>query len=77
MRKEFAPHSGSIEEEAFPGNHRESRNKATDNATSCAPGKDYLLQVKSREFIYPKNHVVHLVHRRVDTYYEEKKKQAG
>jgi hypothetical protein len=40
------------------------------------PGKDYLLQVKSREFTYPKNPVVHLVHRGVDTDYEEKKKQA-
>jgi hypothetical protein len=67
------PHSGSTRKETFPKNLRESRNKAADSATSNAPGEDYLLQVKSQEFIYPKNPVVHLVHRRVDTDYEEKR----
>jgi hypothetical protein len=72
-----APHSGSIGEEAFLGNLRESWNKAADSATSRAPGKEYLLQVESQEFTYPKNPVVHLIHRGVDTDYEEKKEASG
>jgi hypothetical protein len=72
-RRNSASHSGSTGEEAFPKNLRESRNEAANSAASSAPGEDYLLQVRSREFIYPKNPVVHLVHRRVDTDYEEKR----
>jgi hypothetical protein len=41
--------------------------------TSNTPGKDYFLQVRSREFIYPKDPVVHLVHRRAGTGYKENK----
>jgi hypothetical protein len=73
-RRNSTSHSGSTEEEAFPENLRESQNEAAYSATSSAPGGDYLLQVRSHEFIYPENPIVHLVHRRVDTDYEEKKK---
>jgi hypothetical protein len=69
-RRNSAPYSGSTGEEAFLENLRESRNE--DRAISVAPGEDYLLQVRSREFIYPKNLVVHLILRRVDTDHEEK-----
>jgi hypothetical protein len=46
------------EKEAFPENLRERRIEAANSATSSTPSEDYLLQVKSREFIYPKNPVV-------------------
>jgi hypothetical protein len=62
-----------LEKKPSPKNLRESQNEAADSATSSAPGEDYLLQVRNQEFIYPKNPVVHLVHRRVDTDYEEKR----
>jgi hypothetical protein len=73
-----APHSGSTGEKAFLENLRESQNKAADSATSYAPGEDYLLQVKSRKFTYPKNLVVHFVHKGVDTdYKKERSKRDG
>jgi hypothetical protein len=41
--------------------------------TSSAPGKDYLLQARSREFVHPENPVVHLIHGKMDTDYKEKR----
>jgi hypothetical protein len=76
-RRNSVSYSGSTGEEAFPKNLRKSWNEAANSATSSAPGEDYLLQVRRREFIYPKNPVVHLIHRRVDTDYEEKKEASG
>jgi hypothetical protein len=76
-RRNSASYSGSTGEEAFLENLRKSLNEAANSATFSAPGKDYLLQARSREFVYPKNPVVHLIHGRVDTDYEEKKKQMG
>jgi hypothetical protein len=69
-RRNYASYSGSTGEEAFLENLRESQNE--DKAISVAPGEDYLLQVRSREFIYPKNPIVYLIHRRVNTDHEEK-----
>jgi hypothetical protein len=68
-------HSGSAGEKTFLDNLRESQNEAGNSATSSAPSEDYLLQARSEKFIHPKNPVVHLIHRRVDTNYEEKKIQ--
>jgi hypothetical protein len=38
-----------------------------------APSEDYLLQARSGKFTHPKNPVVHLIHRRMDTDFKEKK----
>jgi hypothetical protein len=65
--------SGSTGEEAFLKNLRKSQNGAGKSATSSAPGEDYLLQARSREFVYPENPVVHLIHEKMDTDYEEKR----
>jgi hypothetical protein len=60
-------------EEAFLENLRKSRNETGNSATSSAPGEDYLLQARSREFVYPENPVVHLIHEKMDTNYKEKR----
>jgi hypothetical protein len=52
---------------------KKSRNEAGNSATSSAPGKDYLLQARSREFVYLENPVVHLIHEKMDTDYKEKR----
>jgi hypothetical protein len=72
-RRESTSYSGSTGEKAFLENLRESRNKAGNSATSSAPGEDCLLQIKSRESIHPENPIVHLIHRKMDTDYKEKK----
>jgi hypothetical protein len=60
-----------MREEAFLGIPQESRNKTADSATSCASGKDYPLQVESREFTCPENSAVHFAHKGVDTDYKK------
>jgi hypothetical protein len=77
QRRNSASYSGSTGEKAFLENLQKSRNEAGNSATSSALGEDYLLQARSREFVYPENPVVHLIHRKMDTDYEEKKKQTG
>jgi hypothetical protein len=72
-RRDSASYSGSTGEEAFLENLRKSWNKVGNNATSSAPGKDYLRQARSREFVYPENPVVHLIHGKMDTDYKEKR----
>jgi hypothetical protein len=52
---------------------KKSRNEAGNIATSSAPGEDYLLQSRSREFVYPENSAVHLIHVKMDANYKEKR----
>jgi hypothetical protein len=47
--------------------------KAGTKQEITQPGKDYLLQARSREFVYPENPVVHLIHRKMDMDYKEKR----
>jgi hypothetical protein len=68
-----ANEEGILHRIADPPEKKPSPKISAYSATSSAPGEDYLLQVRNRELIYPKNLVVHLVHRRVDTDYEEKR----
>jgi hypothetical protein len=71
-RRDSTSYSGSTGEKAFLENLRESRSEAGNSATSSAPGEDYLLQARSREFVHPENPVVHLIHGKMDTNYKKK-----
>jgi hypothetical protein len=62
-----------LPERTFLDNLRESQSKAGNSATSSAPSEDYHLQARSGKFIHPKNPVVHLINRRVDTDCEKKR----
>jgi hypothetical protein len=74
-RRDSASYSGSTKEEAFLENLRKSQNGAGKSATSSAKGEYYLLQARSREFVYPENIIVHLIPEEMDTDYKGKKKQ--
>jgi hypothetical protein len=74
-RRNSASYSRSTGEETFLKNLRKSQNEAGNSATSSVSGEDYLLQARSREFVYPENPVVHLIHGRMDTDYEKKRSE--
>jgi hypothetical protein len=73
QRRDSTSHRGSAGEKTFLDNLQESRSDAGNNATSSALSKDYLVQARSRESVYPKNQAVHLTHGKMDT--DRKKKR--
>jgi hypothetical protein len=81
-RGDSAPRSGSTREKAFLGNPEESQSKIVGGATARNSGEDDPSQTKDREpsgeersngqgLSYPKNSIVHLAHKGVDTDHSE------